>query len=164
MQAWVGLNAEDLKKAVYDYTANVMQTLAKAGAMPEMVQIGNEVNGGMLWPSGKTYKQGAEVVGGYDGFADLLKMGIKAVRDTDPNNADPKKKARIVIHLADGGKNELYRTVFDALTERNVDYDVIGLSYYSYWHGALEQLKSNMNDISEKYHKDVVIAEAAYAF
>jgi arabinogalactan endo-1,4-beta-galactosidase len=163
-KAWVGLNLEELKKAVYDYTANVIQTLAKANAMPDMVQIGNEVNGGMLWPLGKTLKQGSEAIGGYDGFADLLKMGIKAVRDTDPNNNDPKKKARIIIHLANGGDNGLYRTGFDALTERNVDYDVIGLSYYSYWHGALAQLKSNMNDISARYHKDVVIAEAAYAF
>lgn len=63
-KAWVGLNLEDLKKAVYDYTVKVIQTLAKAGAMPDMVQIGNEVNGGMLWPSGKTSKQGSEVVGG----------------------------------------------------------------------------------------------------
>ena len=162
-KAWVGLNLQDLGKAVYEYTANVMQTLVKAGAMPDMVQIGNEVNGGMLWPVGKTWQQGNEVIGGYDGFADLLKMGIQAVRDTDPNNNDPQKRARIVVHLANGGDNKLYRTVFDALTERHVDYDVIGLSYYSYWHGSLDDLKSNMNDISQRYQKDVVIAETAYA-
>jgi arabinogalactan endo-1,4-beta-galactosidase len=163
-KAWANLSLDDLKKAVYQYTVEVLQKLVKADAMPDMIQIGNEVNGGMIWPEGKTWKQGEEVIGGYDGFADWLKMGIQAVRDTDPKNNDPKKRARIVIHLANGGDNALYRTVFDALIERNVDFDVIGLSYYSYWHGALEQLKSNMNDISERYHKDVVIAEAAYAF
>ncbi len=162
-KAWVGLTPGDLQKAVYDYTVSVMQTLVEAGAMPDMVQIGNEVNGGMLWPAGKTWREGSEIIGGYDGFADLLKMGIQAVRDTDPNNSDPQKRTRIVIHLANGGDNKLYRTMFDALTERNVDYDVIGLSYYSYWHGSLDDLKSNMNDISERYHKDVVIAETAYA-
>jgi arabinogalactan endo-1,4-beta-galactosidase len=162
-KAWVGLNMEDLKKAVYDYTANVIQTLVKADAMPDMVQIGNEVNGGMMWPAGKTWKEGDETIGGYDGFADLLKMGVQAVRDSDPNNSDPQKRARIVIHLANGGDNDLYHTVFDALTERNVNFDVIGLSYYSYWHGPLDDLKKNMNDISQRYHKDVVIAEAAYA-
>ncbi|MEO8391865.1 MAG: glycosyl hydrolase 53 family protein [Chloroflexota bacterium] len=162
-KAWVGLNQEDLEKAVYAYTVNVMQTLVKANAMPDMVQIGNEVNGGMLWPAGKTWQAGAEEIGGYDGFAALLKMGIQAVRDTDPQNGDPQKRTRIVIHLANGGDNKLYRTVFDALTERNVDYDVIGLSYYSYWHGSLDDLRSNMNDISARYQKDVVIAETAYA-
>ncbi len=162
-KAWVGLNSGDLEKAVYKYTADVIQRLVTADAMPDMVQIGNEVNGGMLWPTGKTWKEGNEIVGGYDGFADLLKMGIQAVRDTDPNNGDSQKRAKIVIHLANGGDNKLYRTVFDALTERNVDYDVIGLSYYPYWHGALDDLESNMKDISERYHKDVVIAETAYA-
>ncbi len=163
-KAWVGLRLEDLKKALYDYTVEVIQTLAQAGAMPDMVQLGNEVNGGMLWPLGATFPQGTEVIGGYDGFAELLKMASKAVRDTDPHNDDPKQRTKIVIHVANGGDNALFRTVFDALTERGVDYDVIGLSYYGYWHGALYQLKTNLKDISARYQKDVVIAETAYAF
>ncbi len=163
-KAWTELDSEELKKAVYDYTADVIQRLAKANALPDMVQIGNEVNGGMIWPDGKTWKQGTEKIGGYDGFADLLKQGIQAVRDNDPNKDNPGEKIRIIIHLANGGDNELYRTVFDALTARNVDFDVIGLSYYNYWHGPLEQLKSNLTDISQRYHKDVVVAETAYAF
>jgi arabinogalactan endo-1,4-beta-galactosidase len=162
-KAWEGLTGEELSKAVYDYTVNVLQTLADADAMPDMVQVGNEVNGGMIWPAGKTWAAGDEVIGGYDGFADLLKMGIQAVRDTDPNNDDPAKRIRIIIHLADGGDNELYRNVFDELTERSVDFDIIGLSYYPYWHGTLEELQSNMDDISQRYGKDVVIAETAYA-
>jgi arabinogalactan endo-1,4-beta-galactosidase len=163
-KAWEGLDSEELKQAVYDYTAKVIQRLVEAGVMPDMVQIGNEINGGMIWPDGKTWKQGSEEIGGYDGLADLLKMGIQAVRDNDPNNDNPRKRAKIIIHLANGGDNDLYRSVFDELTERNVDFDVIGLSYYSYWHGTLEQFKSNMNDISERYKKDVVVAETAYAF
>jgi arabinogalactan endo-1,4-beta-galactosidase len=163
-KAWEGLNSDQLQQAVYDYTAQVIQALNKAGAMPDMVEIGNEVNDGMIWPDGKINKQGSEKVGGYDGFANLLIQGIKAVRDNDPRNNKPEKRTRILIHLANGGDNKLYRTVFDALTARNVDFDVIGLSYYSYWHGPLDQLKANMNDISERYHKDVVIAETAYAF
>ena len=163
-KAWQGLDSEKLDQAVYAYTAKVIQTLAKAHAMPDMVQIGNELNVGMLWPDGKTVAVGAEKVGGYDGLASLLKQGVKAVRDNDPNNGQPAKRVRIMIHLANGGDNKLYRTVFDALTAKNVEFDVIGLSYYSYWHGTLNELKNNMNDVSERYHKDVVIAEAAYAF
>ncbi|HTX92794.1 MAG TPA: glycosyl hydrolase 53 family protein [Anaerolineales bacterium] len=163
-KAWVGLTPEELDQAVYAYTADVIRRLAKAGAMPDMVQLGNEINGGMLWPAGATSKQGSAQIGGYDGLAALLQQAAKAVRDNDPNNANPKKRVRIMIHLANGGDNKLYRTVFDELTARNVDFDVIGLSYYSYWHGSLNQLKNNMNDVSQRYHKDVVIAETAYAY
>jgi arabinogalactan endo-1,4-beta-galactosidase len=163
-KAWVELDSDELNQAVYDYTTEVIQTLADAGAMPDMVQIGNEVNGGMLWPSGKTWGQGSEKVGGYDGFAELLKQGIQAVRDNDPNSADPEKRVRVAIHLADGGNNELYRSVFDELIARNVDFDVIGLSYYNFWHGPMERFISNMNDISKRYQKDIVILETAYAY
>ncbi|MFH1523438.1 MAG: glycosyl hydrolase 53 family protein, partial [Chloroflexota bacterium] len=163
-KVWVGLDSEELNQAIYDYTAEVIQALVKARAMPDMVQIGNEINSGMLWPAGQTVTQGGEKVGGYDGLADLLKSAIQAVRDNDPKNDNPRKRTRIIIHLADGGNNDLYHTVFDALTERNVDFDVIGLSYYSYWHGPMEQFISNMNDISVRYQKDVVVAEAAYAY
>jgi arabinogalactan endo-1,4-beta-galactosidase len=160
-QAWESLSPEELGQAVYNYTAKVIQTLAEAGAMPDMVQIGNEVNGGMLWPAGKI--RGAKT-GGYDGFAALLKQGIQAVRDNDPNRDDLRERVRIIIHLAEGGNNALFRSVFDALTERNVDFDVIGLSYYSYWHGPLDQFINNMNDISQRYQKDVVVLETAYAY
>ena len=163
-KVWVGLDSEELNQAIYDYTAEVIQALVKARAMPDMVQIGNEINSGMLWPAGQTVTQGGEKVGGYDGLADLLKSAIQAVRDNDPKNDNPRKRTRIIIHLADGGNNDLYHTVFDALTERNVDFDVIGLSYYSYWHGPMEQFIRNMNDISVRYQKDVVVAEAAYAY
>lgn len=163
-KAWAALEPAELNQAVYDFTADALQKLAAAGAMPDMVQIGNEVNSGMLWPAGKTWSEGGETVGGYDGFAELLSQGIQAVRDNDPNHADPQQRIRIAIHLADGGNNDLYHTVFDALTERNVDFDIIGLSYYSYWHGPMDRFINNMNDVSERYQKDVLVLEAAYPY
>jgi len=163
-KAWKGLDSDQLNQAVYDYTAEVMQALAKADAMPEIVQIGNEVNSGMLWPAGKTWSEGGEVVGGYDGFAALLSHGIQAVRDTDPNRDDQQKKIKIAIHLADGGNNDLYHTVFDELTKRSVDFDIIGLSYYSFWHGPLDRFANNMINVSERYQKDVLVLEAAYPY
>ena len=163
-KAWKDLDTVQLNRSVYEYTAEVIKTLAAAGALPDMVQIGNEVNGGMMWPAGKTWTEGGEVVGGYDGFAKLLSQGIQAVRDNDPHIDDPQKKIRIAIHLAEGGDNDLYRTVFDELTKRKVDFDIIGLSYYSFWHGPLDQFADNMIDISERYEKDVVVLEAAYPY
>ena len=162
-KAWAGMKLDQLGTALYDYTSTVIKGLAKAGAMPDMVQIGNEINGGMMWPVGATSPQGTVTIGGFDGLAGLLKSGIKAVRDADPNRADPQRRTKIVIHLANGGDNGLYHTVFDALTARGVDFDVIGLSYYSYWHGALAGLVANMNDISKRYNKPVAVVETAYA-
>jgi arabinogalactan endo-1,4-beta-galactosidase len=163
-KAWADLHGEALTAAVYDYTANVMRALLKAGAMPDMVELGNEINGGILWPDGGTGGPASEGFGGYDGLANLLAAGAKAVRDVDPNSGNEAKRARIVLHLADGGDNALYKRVFDELVKRNVDFDVIGLSYYSYWHGTLNAFRNNMNDVSARYGKDVVVAEAAYAW
>jgi arabinogalactan endo-1,4-beta-galactosidase len=162
--AWADLHGDALTGAVYDYTANVLRTLAKAGAMPDMIELGNEINGGILWPDGGTGGPASEGFGGYDGLANLLGAGAKAARDVDPNSGNPAKRARIVLHLADGGDNALYRRVFDELVKRKVDFDVIGLSYYSYWHGTMNAFRNNMNDVSARYGKDVVVAEAAYAY
>jgi arabinogalactan endo-1,4-beta-galactosidase len=158
--AWANLSGEELQQAVYDFTAMVINKLKDNGVMPDMVQLGNEVDNGFLWPDGK-------ISGGdYSGFAALLKQGIKAVRDNDPNNNDPEKRVKIMIHLSNGGNNALYRSFFDNLIYKQgvTDFDVVGLSYYPYWHGTLEELKNNMNDISQRYNKYVVVAETAYAF
>ncbi len=163
-RAWKDLGPQELQKAVYDYTANVIQSLVKAHAAPDMVQLGNEINGGMLWPDGKIWQAGDEKIGGFDGLAALLKQGIRAVRDNDPHAKSDARRIKIMIHLANGGDNNLYHTVFDGLTKTGVEYDVIGLSYYSYWHGPMADLISNMDEISVRYNKPVIIAETAYAF
>lgn len=156
--AWEKDSGVKLQRDVYDFTNKVMQDMKKQGTMPDMVQIGNELNNGMLWPDGQL---GGTNTGGYPGFAGLLKQGIKAVRD---NDAD--KNTKIMIHLADGGDNGLYRRVFDELVDKQqvTDFDVIGLSYYPYWHGTLDKLKNNMNDISQRYNKEVSVVETAYGF
>lgn len=156
--AWAKDSGIKLQQDVYDFTSKVIQDMKKQGTMPDMVQIGNELNNGMLWPDGQI---SGTNTGGYPGFAGLLKQGIKAVRDNDSD-----KNTKIMIHLADGGDNALYRRVFDELINKQqvTDFDVIGLSYYPYWHGTLDKLKTNMNDISQRYNKDVAVAETAYGF
>lgn len=151
--AWKNLTGKDLEKALYDFTKDCLAQMKAAGCLPDMVQIGNELNGGMLWPDGKTWKgDDDKSIGGYSGFTKLLKSASKAVRDTDPN-------IKIVIHLANGGDNGLYHSVFDEVAKAKVDYDIIGLSYYPYWHGPLAALSFNMADVSKKYGKPVIIAE-----
>lgn len=159
--AWTDLHGAALRAAVHDYTRNTLLALRDAGAYPDMVQLGNETNGGMLWPDGKTWRATPdEEIGGVAGFAELLTAAASAVRETDPRSGQA-DAIRIAIHLADGGDNELYRRVFDDLSARSVDFDVIGLSYYPYFHGPISGLRANLIDLVSRYGKPVVILETA---
>jgi arabinogalactan endo-1,4-beta-galactosidase len=151
-KAWRDLHGEDLQRALYDYTKFVLEYMKERDVRVDMVQVGNELNNGFLWPDGQISGPDA---GGFEGFTALLKAAIKAVRDFDP-------EIPIVVHLAEGGNNSLFRWFFDELVERNVDFDIVGVSYYPYWHGTLEQLSLNLNDVSQRYKKDVLIVETAY--
>lgn len=156
-EEWKDLTGVNLENVVYSYTKDVMTELKSENVLPDMVQVGNELNSGMLWPDGKNW---GDNVGGFDGLAKLLKSGVKGVKDTLQQG----ENVKIMIHLADGGKNETFRWFFDAITERGVEFDIIGLSFYPYWHGTPEELQANANDISKRYNKEVAIAETAYAY
>ncbi|MDR3427228.1 glycosyl hydrolase 53 family protein [Silvimonas sp.] len=161
--AWQDLHGAALQQAVYQYTAKVMQTLEDAHATPDMVQVGNELNGGMLWPDGKTWREAKDAfIGGDDGFVALMKQGIAAIRANDQQHGN--RHTPIAVHLANGTSNELYRRVFDLFTRNQVDYDIIGLSYYPYLHGGIEDLRTNMDDIAFRYRKPVAVLEVSYAW
>jgi arabinogalactan endo-1,4-beta-galactosidase len=147
--AWKDLDFEGLKHALYNHTFDVCSSLAAQGTPPDMVQIGNEINPGMLWPDGHSDN--------WDNLAALLKEGYRAVKDCSPGT-------RVMLHLAEGGKNEQARWWFDNAIQREVPFDLIGVSYYAYWHGTLADLQENINDISARYDKDVIVVETAYAF
>jgi arabinogalactan endo-1,4-beta-galactosidase len=155
---WEDLSVDELKIKVYEYTKEVLEIMDENGVLPDMVQIGNEVNGGILWPYGKTwYEEDDTEIGGYDGFVELLSQGINATREVCGEDT------KVVIHVANGGNNDLFVYVFDELTERNLDFDVIGISYYPIWHGTLDDLKYNMEDLSERYGKELAVVETGYA-
>lgn len=147
--AWQDLDFAQLKQAVYDHTFEVCSALVAQGTPPDMVQIGNEINAGMLWPDGD-YNH-------FDNLAALLKEGVRATKDCSPSTL-------IMLHIAEGGDNSLARWWFDAITRRDVPFDIIGISYYPFWHGSLPELQANLNDISARYDKDVIVVETAYAF
>lgn len=153
---WSGLDEKELAYAVEDYTRRACERFIAAKARPDAVQIGNELNNGFLWPRGKIWGAG-EKIGGMGGFIGLLKAASRGVRAAD-------KDAKIVIHLADGGDNALYRSIFDPLTAVGVDFDLIGLSFYPYWHGEARTLKANLEDLSARYGKKLVVVETAYAW
>ena len=154
--AWEKDSGKKLEEDVYEFTSKVIKDFKAQGTVPDMVQIGNELNNGMLWPNGKLSGPN-----GYTVFANLMRQGIQAVRDNDPD-----KQIKVMIHLANGGDNALYRSFFDEMiyNQKVTDFDIIGLSYYPFWHGTFDQLQSNMNDISSRYNKDVIVVETAYGF
>lgn len=164
-KAWRSYTGERLVEEVYRYTREVLEVCRVCDVLPDLVQIGNETTNGMLWPEGKTPSynpekqkfaetEAAEWDRSYDSLAELLKAGVRAARESDG--------VKIILHLDAGGQNPLYRTWFDEMSKRNVDFDIIGLSYYPIWHGGLEDLRFNLEDISARYNKEVLIVETAY--
>lgn len=147
-KAWEGYDASWLEQAVYDFTREKMTGFISEGAVPDMVQVGNELSNGLLWPEGQ--------VPNYANIARFVSAGIRAVKETCPT-------AKIMIHLDNGGNNALYREWFDQYINVNKgeDFDIIGLSYYPFWHGTLGDLSNNMNDIAVRYGKELVIAEVS---
>ncbi len=147
---WEDLDFESLKKALYDHTFDICNSLKNQGTPPDMVQVGNEITNGMLWPDGKNDQS-------FDHLAALLKEGQRAVKDCSP-------ETQVMLQLDNGCKNEMYRWWFDSIIERDVPFDLIGVSYYPYWHGTLSDLQNNLNDIAVRYNKDIIVVETAYPF
>lgn len=153
-KAWENFSFDELKTIVYDYTDFVMKAHINAGVVPDMVQVGNELNGGMLWPDAKSWGQDGKE---FQRLSMLLKQGIQAVRDNT-------KDAKIMLHLAEAGDNGLFRWWFDEITKQGVDYDVIGMSYYPWWHGPMNKVESNMLDVINRYQKPVILVETSFPF
>jgi arabinogalactan endo-1,4-beta-galactosidase len=119
--------------------------------LPEMVQIGNEVIHGMLWPDGKLPQN-------WDRFAALTYAGINGVDAGRGNGPRPK----IMIHIDRGADLEGTKAFFDKLHSYDVPCDIIGQSYYPWWHGSLNDLRANFEFMARAYEKDIILVEAAY--
>ena len=152
-KAWEGKSHMELVRAVRDYTRDTLIAFRDAGVMPDMVQIGNEIRAGMLWPDGKLPEN-------WDNLADLLKAGSEGVEAGCGTNARP----RIMIHIDCGGDKACTKYFFDKLNSYGVKYDVIGQSYYPWWHGSLLDLRDNLNFMATTYGKDIIVVEAAYCW
>ena len=142
--AWRALSFTDLKTALYDYTVHVLTELKNAGAEPDMVQVGNEINHGLVWPVGSINR--------LDSMSQLISAGVAGVKAVDPAIV-------VMLHIALGGQNDEAVFFIDQVLARKVPFDVIGLSYYPKWHGTIEDLRDNMNDLIRRYGKAVIVAE-----
>jgi arabinogalactan endo-1,4-beta-galactosidase len=147
--AWQDLPFAELRAAVHDYTAEVLAAFNAQGTPPDMIQIGNEITVGMLWPDG--YVTDDE---NWLALIALLRAGVSAVRETSPDT-------RILIHIDRGSQTPVSQWFFDHIIDR-VDFDIIGLSYYPWWSGRMDALAANLTFVAERYGKPVMIAEVAY--
>lgn len=148
-KAWTGMTQSQLVMAVFEYTRDTLRAFDAAGVMPDMVQPGNEITPGMLWPEGRLPEH-------WDNFTELLKAGIAGIHAAG--------KSRVMIHIDRGGDWPRTKWFFDELQKRGVKFDVIGQSFYPWWHGSLEDLRTNLNFMAETYRKDIIVVETAYAW
>jgi arabinogalactan endo-1,4-beta-galactosidase len=165
--AWRGLDLDGLEKQWETYAHDTIARFKEAGAMPDWVQVGNEITRGAAWPVAQIQIPGSDQynppqpydeVKQWDHLTRLIKAGIRGVKsaagDTQP---------RIVIHIDQGASWANTKWYFDHLNDAHVEYDVIAESFYPPWrHGTLEQLWDNMNHCAQRYDKDFVVAETGY--
>jgi len=142
--AWADLDYETLKDSVQSYTSAVLRAMEGQGTLPDMGQIGNEVNHGLLWPDGH--------IANLDQLAGLLQAGADGAEAVNPDMP-------IMMHIALGGQNDEARFWLDNMIARGVKFDIIGLSFYPRWHGTLEDLYGNLHDLIERYNKPINVVE-----
>jgi arabinogalactan endo-1,4-beta-galactosidase len=150
-RAWQKLSHTELEKAVFAHSRDTIAAFRQQGILPEMVQVGNEVTSGMIWPDGKLPDR-------WERFAGLMIAGVQGVYAGSGQGPRPK----IMVHIDQGGNLENTKWFFDNLNTYHVPYDVIGQSYYPWWQGSLENLRKNLAFIVRTYRKDVVVVETAY--
>lgn len=155
-KAWKDFSVDQLEQAVYTFTKDVLTTALANGIEISMVQVGNEITNGILWPLGQLTASQSGVRNGYDNLVKFLNAGIRACREVTPN-------AKIVLHLERSYDQAVYTEFFTQMQLRNVDFDVIGMSYYPYWHGTFDMFFANANNC-KKFGKPIMAAELGYGF
>ncbi len=150
-RAWADYSSSELEQAIYDYTYETIQEFIDAGAGPSMVQVGNEINNGMVFTKGKLS------IYGFDDLAKYISAGINAVKDSD-------ESIKTVIHLAQGASESSLKYFYDNIIDQGVEFDVIGLSYYSYWHGPMSQFQSTLEALDEAYDQEICVMEYSYGY
>jgi arabinogalactan endo-1,4-beta-galactosidase len=156
---WKSLDFAATQKKVHDYTLEVLKDFQSDGTMPDMVQVGNEITAGVLWPTGQVLDvPPAQEQEQWKRFAELIAAGCKAVRESQ-TDAHP---IRIMIHIHGGGKEGMARYFWGKFKLDPSLYDIVGLSFYPAWDDSIDYLKGNLADAIQITGKDVILAETSY--
>jgi len=154
--AWRDLPFDQLEQRMGAYNRDCIAAFKQAGAMPDFVQVGNEITPGMLWPDGR-------VGGKYDTPEQWTKLGrlMKAAIRGIKESAGP-PMPRIIVHIDRGGDWGTTQWFFDRLREQHVEFDIIGQSYYPFWHGTLDELRHCLTNAAQRYGKPVLVVETGF--
>jgi len=156
--AWTPVlnDLEVLKDSLYNYIYSTLSHLALDNLLPEIVQIGNETNRGIL-VSQQTNDAGWSL--DWTRNSALFKEAILAVRDVEAAyGADIK----VALHVANPSDSDW---LMDGFWDHGVrDFDIIGLSYYWQFHNVLFAVVGNtITTLKNTYPgKEVMILETGY--
>ena len=148
-KAWEGMDIEEKSDALYNFTLENLTQILDAGVDVGMVQVGNEINNGMC---GETDASNVRK---------LLASGSKAVRDAATASG---KDILVAVHYTNIDDMKKLDTLLTGLQVKEIDYDIVGLSFYPYWHGTMDDLKNAITHIRNTYGKKVYVAENAYCY
>lgn len=152
--AWQNMTNEQIRVAIYEYTKDVVTQLKNQNTLPDMIQIGNETNSGFLWNYGKVWGDFSD---NWSNYATLVNEAIRAVREVDTENS-----VKIMLHHS-SVENAIY--FFNELNVYDVDFDIIGLSYYPQFQTHnLTLIQSKLNELATTFNKDILMVEVAYPF
>ncbi len=162
-KAWLGQSDEELCETIYDYTKSSLETLKQAGVVPDFIQTGNEISFGMLW-GGHTEAE-SELkkcfMGSgknWDRLGKLLNKAGAACREVCP-------EAKIIIHTERIQQVSVQRNFYQQIKKLNVDYDIIGVSYYPYFHGSMKLLENAIDDLEANFSdKPIFVVETGYPY
>jgi arabinogalactan endo-1,4-beta-galactosidase len=150
--AWTNLTFPELVQEMRDYNSNCIAAFKAAGAMPDYVQVGNEITGGMLWPYGRL--SGRNQAKQWSQFGQLMKAAVEGIKDASGSDMP-----KIVVHIDRGADWNATKWFFDNLNKQGVPYDIIGESYYPFYHGPLTNAACCITNAAQRYGKPVFIAE-----
>jgi arabinogalactan endo-1,4-beta-galactosidase len=148
---WQGETHEQLVKSTFAYTRDTVAAFREAGAMPDMMQIGNEPTLGFLWPDGKLPENWPQ-------YAELYRAGIRGIDAGRGTAARP----LILLQLDLGGDWRATRAWLDRALTYKLPFDIIGQSYYAHDYHSLLELRENLNNTALTYNKDVILIETSY--
>ncbi len=160
--AWAGLNFTQLVQQMRTYNSNTIATFAAAGAMPDYVQVGNEITDGMLWTNGQLTGMWSSSNPSWIRLGQLMTAAIQGIQDAAA--ATGAKMPKIIVHIDRGGDWATTKSYFDNLNAQGVPYDIIGESYYPFYQGSPASLSNCLYNAAARYGKPIIVAETAFPY
>ena len=162
-KAWEGLDEEALAENVYEFTSETLATLRENGIVPRFIQPGNEISYGMLWspygaPEDQQHKTYINSDANWQRLGLLLRSAVKACREVCP-------EAEIIIHTERASQVDVLTNFYRSMADLNVDYDIVGLSYYPYFHGKMSVLDNALTTLEKEFpDRPIMIVETGYPY